>query len=225
MAETEFLMDQGFNQNSIITNAAVIFWDFDGVIKDSLDVKTKAFEILFLLHGEDVASQVREHHESNGGISRFEKMPLYLSWADEPATSEQVVEYCDRFAKSVKQSVIDAPWVPGVRVYLLQHFSEQYFVLVTATPQEEIEEILNVLEIKECFAEIYGAPTKKKDAIGLVLRRQKFDPSQALMIGDAEADMSAAAAHSVPFLLRRTPQNVHLQQQYFGPMFDDLSHE
>jgi HAD superfamily hydrolase (TIGR01549 family) len=225
MAETEFVMDQGLNQNSIITNAAVIFWDFDGVIKDSLDVKSRAFENLFLPYGEDIALRVRAHHESNGGVSRFEKIPLYLSWAGEPVTPERVAEYCDQFAKSVKQSVIDAPWVPNVREYLLQHFSEQYFVLVTATPQEEIEEILSALEIRECFREIYGAPTKKKDAIGLVLRRQKFDPSQALMIGDAEADMSAAAAHSVPFLLRRTPQNVHLQEQYLGPTFDDLSHE
>ena len=225
MAETKLEMNPELNISSIIAEFPIVFWDFDGVIKDSLDVKTKAFESLFLSFGEDVASKVSDHHKSNGGVSRFEKMPLYLSWADEPATPEQVVDYCDKFAKSVKQSVIDAPWVPGVREYLLRNYSKQYFALVTATPQEEIEEILSALGIKECFRAIFGSPITKKDAISLVLRKQKTDPSQALMIGDAETDMTAAKANSVSFILRRTPQNVHLHENSYSPTFDDLTYE
>jgi len=225
VVKTELVMNREFNINLTIAKFAIVFWDFDGVIKDSLDVKTKAFESLFLSFGEDVASKVSEHHKSNGGVSRFEKLPLYLSWADEPATPEQVADYCDIFAKSVKQSVIDSPWVPGVREYLLQNYSKQYFVLVTATPQEEVEEILSALGIKECFREIFGSPITKKDAISIVLRRQKFDPSQALMIGDAETDMTAAEANSVSFLLRRTPQNIHLQEKSYNLKFDDLTYE
>ena len=58
-----------------------LFWDFDGVIKDSVDVKTCAFVSLFKNFGSEVLNQVVEHHEANGGVSRFEKMPLYLDWA------------------------------------------------------------------------------------------------------------------------------------------------
>ena len=45
-----------------------IFWDFDGVIKDSMTVKSDAFEQLFLPFGENIAKKVRTHHEANGGI-------------------------------------------------------------------------------------------------------------------------------------------------------------
>lgn len=210
---------------AIINCAGLVFWDFDGVIKDSVDVKTAAFEHLFLPYGAEIVRRVRQHHEANGGVSRFDKIPLYLGWAGESASAAQVAAFCERFAKSVLQAVIDAPWVPGVREYLLRHCAEQYFVLVTATPQEEIEQILAALELAHCFREVYGAPTPKACAIAAVLARQKCAPGQALMIGDAETDRQAAQANAVPFLLRRTPLNLSIQASYGGPMFDDLNDE
>jgi phosphoglycolate phosphatase-like HAD superfamily hydrolase len=125
----------------------------------------------------------------------------------------------------VLQAVIDAPWVPGVHEYLLQHFSRQYFVLITATPQEEIEQILAALDLTRCFREVHGAPTNKVNAIRAVLSRLECAPDQTLMIGDAETDLQAAQANSVPFLLRRTPLNLSLQAAYGGPKFDHLNDE
>jgi phosphoglycolate phosphatase-like HAD superfamily hydrolase len=208
-----------------LREASLIFWDFDGVIKDSVDVKTRAFERLFLPFGREIASRVRQHHENHGGVSRFDKIPLYLTWAGEQATAVHVDTFCARFSQSVLQAVIDSPWVPGVREYLLQHCAEQYFVLVTATPQEEIEQILAALDLSRCFREVHGAPTKKSHAIKTVLSQIKFAPAKALMIGDAESDLQAAQANSVPFLLRRTPLNLPLQASCSGPMFDRLSDE
>jgi phosphoglycolate phosphatase-like HAD superfamily hydrolase len=215
----------GFDVDKTLGAASLIFWDFDGVIKDSVDVKTLAYERLFLPCGREIASRVRLHHESNGGVSRFDKIPIYLTWAREQATPAQVEAFCARFSQSVLQAVIDAPWVPGVREYLLKHFSRQYFVLVTATPQEEIEQILAALDLSRCFGEVHGAPTKKSHAIKTVLSRLQCAPAKALMIGDAETDLQAAKANSVPFLLRRTPLNLSLQAAYSGPKFDYLNDE
>jgi phosphoglycolate phosphatase-like HAD superfamily hydrolase len=205
-----------------IEGAALVFWDFDGVIKDSVDVKTTAFERLFLPYGHEIAGQVRQHHEANGGVSRFVKIPQYLTWAGEQASPAQIDEFCVRFSRAVLQAVIDAPWVPGVREYLLQQCAEQYFVLVSATPQDEIEQILSALGLTHCFREVHGAPTQKARAIEAVLTLQKCVPARALMIGDTETDMQAALANSVPFLLRRAPLNRFLQASYDGPMFNNL---
>ena len=49
----------------------LIFWDFDGVIKDSVEVKTHAFEYLFPDGDADFLRKVRMHHEANGGMSRL----------------------------------------------------------------------------------------------------------------------------------------------------------
>lgn len=211
--------------NDLLLSATVVFWDFDGVIKDSVPVKTLAFEKLFLPYGREVADRVRQHHEANGGVSRYEKMPIYLGWAGRPATSDQVQDYCDRFSRLVRQAVIDAAWVPGVFEYLQAQHALQRFVLVTATPQEEIQQILLALGIFHCFCEVHGAPTPKEAAIRRVLQRLQCPVEEALVVGDSETDLRAAKANNISFLLRRTPINQSLQERYSGLVFDDFNHE
>lgn len=211
--------------DSTLRAASVIFWDFDGVIKDSVEVKSIAFETLFLPYGLEIARRVREHHEANGGISRFDKIPLYLGWAGERANDSRVQDFCNRFSKLVSQAVIDSPWVPGVHEYLLRHHPQKYFVLVTATPQNEIQDIIDILDIAYCFREVHGAPKKKASAIRDVLNRLHCHASQALMVGDADTDLIAAQNTSINFLLRRTPLNKTVQASYAGPMFDNLNYE
>lgn len=214
---TQLLTDLGASR--------IIFWDFDGVIKDSISVKTLAFEKLFMPYGQKIVRKVKTHHEANGGVSRFEKMPLYLLWAGENLSDELVDKFCNLFSHAVLQSVINSPWVPGVYEYLSENYKEKYFVLVTATPQDEIETILSSLEINQFFRQVFGAPTSKGDAIRSVLKEQKMMPDKALMVGDADTDLIAAQSNSIPFLLRKTPQNLHLQTSYDGPQFDELSYE
>jgi len=210
---------------ALLRAASLVFWDFDGVIKDSVEVKSVGFERLFLPYGTAVAARVRCHHEANSGVSRYEKMAVYLQWAGEPVTAATVAEFCLRFSDLVMQSVIAAAWVPGVREYLLANLSRQRFVLVTATPEAEIKRILEALQLTACFAEVHGAPTGKADAMKGALQRWQCTPTDSLMVGDAEADLRAARTNDVPFLLRRTPLNHALREKYSGATFEDLGHE
>lgn len=200
----------------------VVFWDFDGVIKESVEVKTAGFVHLFQSYGQEVAERVRRHHEAHGGMSRYEKVPLYLEWAGELVSADQIQTFCNQFSQLVQQAVIDSPWVPGVREYLLGHHTRQYFVLVTATPQAEIQQILEGLDLASCFREVHGAPTPKTTAIRDVLDHLKCLSGNALMVGDSDSDLHAAENNGVPFLLRRTAFNQALQNRYHGPRFDNL---
>lgn len=206
-----------------ISQPGLIFWDFDGVIKDSLVVKTRAFVELFEPFGAEVAGRVREHHLANGGMSRFDKLPLYLRWAGEEPSQSRVSECCDRFGRLVLQGVIDAPWVPGVEAFLRSNPHRQTFVLVSATPQDELEQILHALELTGCFTGIFGAPTRKQDAIRMTLAARGLDASTCLMIGDARADLEAAQANQVPFLLRRHGANTNVFAGFTGPSVKDFS--
>ncbi len=201
----------------------VVFWDFDGVIKDSVMVKSVGYEQLFMSYGESVVEKVRQHHKTHGGVSRYNKIPLYLSWAGEPITADQVQNFCSQFSGLVKQAVIDAPWVPGVREYLQANHTRQYFVLMTATPQEEIEQILQALDITHYFREIHGAPTEKTTVVHDVLEHLHCLSEQALVVGDSDTDISAAEENNVVFLLRRTPFNQSLQERFQGSSFEGLS--
>ena len=210
-------------QGKFLKEFSAIFWDFDGVIKDSVDVKTDAYFELFEPFGPAVAEKVRLHHEANGGMSRFDKLPIYLQWAGLEPNKTTVDEYCGRFSQQVLQGVIDAPWVKGVEQYLRSNAYKQVFVLVSATPQDELEHILHVLDLTKCFADVYGAPTRKQDAIRNTLLSRGVDGRDSLMIGDARADFDAAITNQVPFLLRRHNSNTKLFSTYTGASIEDFT--
>lgn len=200
----------------------IIFWDFDGVIKDSVTVKSMAFEQLFLSYGNKLAERVRQHHESHGGMSRFDKLPLYLGWAGMEPTEDRVNACCEQFSQLVFQGVIDAPWVPGAEEYLRNNPHQQMFVTVSATPQEELEKILRLLDLDSCFTTVFGVPMSKKDAIHRTLESCDMSPDRCLMIGDAKADWDAAQANHVPFLLRRHATNGQVFECYTGDSVEDF---
>ena len=207
----------------LVATAVLVFWDFDGVIKDSVEVKTQAYFQLFKPFGSVVAEKVRKHHEVHGGMSRFDKLPIYMQWAGLEPNQSTVSEYCEQFTQRVLQGVIDAPWVAGVERYLSSNSNQQAFILVSATPQDELEHILHVLDLTKCFAEVYGAPISKRDAIGKTLRARGLDARDCLMIGDSQADLDAAVASQVPFLLRRHSSNTKVFAAYTGTSVKDFT--
>ena len=209
--------------SDLLTRARLVFWDFDGVVKESVGVKTEAFMALFAPFGEDVAARVRAHHLANGGMSRLEKMPVYLEWAGQPVTAATIDACCRQFSELVLRSVVAAPWVPGVNQYLRNNRHGQQFVMVSATPQQEIEETLIAIDLDHCFSDVFGAPTRKDNAIRRVLFSQGLPDSACLMVGDATADLDAARRNGVPFLLRRHPDNHHVFRDYDGAFVEDFS--
>ena len=190
-----------------------IFWDFDGVIKESVKVKSDAFEQLFTPFGKDLAKKVRNHHEEHGGISRFDKLPIYLEWAEQPLSEQLITQYAENFSQLVKQRVVDSPWVAGVLDYLQNNYKKQQFFLITATPQREINDILSELDILKYFKQVVGSPTSKIKAIKILLKRYNIDSQKAIMVGDSVSDYEAAKGNHVAFVLRHTSLNKKLQQK------------
>ncbi len=198
---------------NLIKKAKTIFWDFDGVIKDSVSIKSEAFERLFQPFGDEVSKKVKKHHEENGGMSRFEKLPIYLEWAGKNSSKSLVLEYEKKFSKIVMQKVIDSPWVVGVLDYLKKNAKKQQFFIVTATPHAEIIKILKELKIIKLFKQVVGSPTSKKIAINQLLIKHKIKSDYALMIGDSNSDYEAAIENKVKFILRKTELNKNLQKK------------
>lgn len=200
----------------------LIFWDFDGVVKESIDVKTAAFVRLFDEYSSELKDKVKNHHMVNGGMSRFDKLPIYLSWAGQEYKEETINDYCNRFSELVFEGVINSDWVPGAESYLKSNPYKQNFIMVSATPQEELELILEKLNLKQCFNNIFGSPKRKKDAISETLKYSNIPPQKSLMIGDAQEDMDAAQDNNVDFLLRVHLNNELLFSNYKGEKMKDF---
>jgi len=201
-----------------LTGARLVFWDFDGVIKESVDVKTRAFVSLFDSAGPDVILAVQAHHESHGGMSRAEKIPLYLKMAGERPTPERVAKLCDRFGQAVFTQVVEAPWVPGAEKYLRTNPMAQLFALVSATPEPELLRIVEALNLRHVFRQVDGAPTTKTAAVRQGLHGLGIAARDSVFVGDAKADLAAANANGVPFVLREHATNRGVFTGYAGPV-------
>ena len=204
------------------SNVAV-FFDFDGVIKDSVSVKSDAFEMIFAEFGTEISTKVRKHHEANGGMSRYDKFPLYLSWIGLMPTESLIEEYSNRFSNIVKQQVIDSEWVACVVEFLRDNNNKQEMFVLTATPQSEIEEILKALEISDYFTEVIGSPTKKTEAISQLISKYQLNPEKTVMIGDSMPDYLAASENHIVFILRKTVLNTEMQKTLQCNMIDDFN--
>ena len=136
-------------------------------------------------------------------------------------TDRKVDEFCKQFGNIVKNKVVNSPWVPGAEGYLRNNPYQQIFILVSATPQEEMEEIIDSINLTKCFTSIFGFPVSKKNAIQETLIDQNISEKKCLMIGDAEVDYDAAIETNISFLLRRH----NLNKKIFAGYKKDLIHD
>jgi phosphoglycolate phosphatase-like HAD superfamily hydrolase len=200
-----------------------IFFDFDGVIVESLQLKLGAFETLFAPYGEEVVQRVKTHTLLHGGISRKEKIPFYFKeYIGQPLTESESAQYCEEYSTLVKDAVIKTPLVTGVEEFLFTYMKEITLAVITGTPQEEIDYIISNLSIKKYFSNVCGSPEHKDSIINRLLASYNLKAEEALMIGDSITDYDAAVKTGVPFLLRYTEESAEHFAKITVPQFRDF---
>ena len=186
--------------------SAYIF-DFDGVIKDSVKVKSKAFVQLYASEGKEFQRKVEEYHLANGGISRYVKFKVWNEWLGRSTSEEAIDEFAKNFAQLVIDNVVASPYVNGA-IEALESASENALCFIaTGTPDDEINLILSQLDLGRFFHEIHGSSRKKSTIVKHIIARYHLTPSEVLFIGDAQTDYQAALENGLDFYLRRTDYN------------------
>ncbi len=180
-----------------------IFFDFDGVIVESLDIKTQAFAELFKEEGEQIVRTVVDYHLQNAGVSRYDKCRhIYSDMLKRELTEDGLNQLCQRFSKLVTEAVIKAAYVKGANEFLQNHARKYKCFIVSATPQAEIEQILKQREIMNYFSGVYGSPKPKSKSVRDVLDEFSLSAKDSVYIGDAMSDLRAARDNSVNFIAR-----------------------
>mgnify|MGYP001568335834 CR=1 FL=1 len=186
---------------------AIVF-DFDGVLVESVDIKTKAFAKLFESEGEAIVEKVVDYHLRNAGVSRFEKFRyIYKEILKRHLSEDEFQGLCGRFSQLVADAVVAAPFVRGAKEFLENYYDVYDFYIASATPQDELERIIEKKNISLHFKKIYGAPQKKIDIVKTILSANALKPEDAAYIGDAMSDYEAAKSNGVAFVARITEDN------------------
>lgn len=179
----------------------IIIYDFDGVICDSVHIKTNAFVELYNQFSIAVQNDVKQYHLQNGGISRLEKIKYFQSVILGLPTSEESVQImANRFADLVKEKVIASPYIIGVKEFLEKHAIDCLQFICTGTPQYEITEIVKSRGINNLFKSVYGSPKSKTQIIRQILNETKSTPDDCIFFGDAMTDYEAAIECKIKFV-------------------------
>ena len=108
----------------LINTKKVLIFDFDGVIADSVDIKTEAFGELYSNYGEKTVHAVKLFHEQNGGVSRFEKIHYFNKVLLKNKKIECTEEFfAQRFSEIVYKRVVECPEIVGSSAFIKLHSS------------------------------------------------------------------------------------------------------
>jgi len=199
-----------------------IIFDFDGVLAESVSVKTQAFHDLYKQYGSDVAYKVVKHHEANGGMSRYEKFPYYhKKFLNIELSENDINQLSDDFSKLVVNGVINAEEVNGALLFLKKYDKRCKYWIVSATPENEIIKIADKRGIAGFFVKIYGSPNKKPDIVKEILTDYNLPKNETVFLGDSMSDFEAADKNKIDFILRSTIENKSLFKNETMDRFTD----
>jgi len=196
------LFSGGLGKGTMNKVEAIIF-DFDGVLVESVDVKTQAFADMYKQYGPKIVDQVVAYHRAHGGISRFAKFRYYQETllGESLSPSEEII-LGETFSNMVKDAVVTAPWVPGAHEFLSAHHQKIALFVASGTPEEEMKEIVERRDMARFFISVHGAPAEKAAIIRSICEEHGFKNRSVLMVGDAMTDYMGARIAGVRFVGR-----------------------
>ena len=204
-------------------NIKNIFFDFDGVIAESVSAKTEAFREMYLPYGKDIANQVVDYHIQFGGVSRFEKFKYWEKhFFNKIISEERVAELANQFSKLVIDKVINSEEVPGALNFIKKYSNKLNFWIITGTPTTEIKVIAKERGLDNYFKGIHGSPNNKCYWTEYLINSYKLTRQETLFLGDTSTDYDAAIFSKLHFALRETDENKAIFQKYKGHRFKDF---
>ena len=199
-----------------------IGFDFDGVLVESVDIKTRAYARLFRDEGPEVVQRIIDYHLAHNGTSRFEKFhTIHRDILKRELNDERFRFLCNRFSKIVIDAVVAAPWVAGAREFLEHNRGRYQMFVVSGTPEFELQMIVERRGMTRFFSAVRGSPKDKVTLLAEVESDLSLIREETIYVGDAKTDWNAARTLGLTFLWRRSPGDTQYLEGFSGsPMID-----
>lgn len=200
-----------------------IFFDFDGVIAESVSAKTEAFKEMYLTYGEGIAAKVIKYHKLHGGVSRFEKFKYFhKKFLNEEISADKIDELATQFSNLVLDKVINSKEVLGANYFLKKYYKKFQFWIITGTPTNEMKIIAEKRGLSNYFLGFHGSPNNKRYWIEYLIKKHNLNRNETIFLGDASTDMDAANFAKTHFALRENEENLEIFKDYVGIRFSDF---
>lgn len=189
-------------KTSIDQDIQVIFWDFDGVLMDSNQIRDKGFAEVLKSFPEEQVEDLLHFHRHNGGLSRYVKFRYFFEEIrNETISVEDVNGFSAKFSKLMRKLLIDPNFIIGETLAFVQaNYDVLPMHIVSGSDQEELRYLCTQLNIASYFQRIHGSPTPKKRWVDRIITEEKYLRTQCLLIGDSINDWEAAMENGIHFM-------------------------
>jgi phosphoglycolate phosphatase-like HAD superfamily hydrolase len=199
----------------------LIILDFDGVIVESNNVKDLAFEKIFNRFPEH-SHDFMQHHRQYVSTSRYAKFDYVLEKLGRTGDKKLKDQLAGDFSKLTLELMKSVSFVNGAKEFLADLYGKIPLYLASVTPIEDLEIILEHLQIRSFFKDVYGCPPwNKPDAIRDILKKEKQTHQTAVLIGDSYGDQRAASETGVFFIGRES--GLGFEEPYPAYIIPDLA--
>lgn len=186
----------------LFKKAAAILWDFDGVIMDSMPIRTAGFRHTLRNYPQDAIDKLVDWHLQNGGLSRYVKFRRFQTEILKIPLDEPLVQvWAEEFSQFNTERLIDARLLIEPSCKLTANLDAAVPMhVVSGSDGNELRGICDALGLANRFRSIEGSPTTKTELVGEILSREGYHAERCYLVGDSGNDRDAAAVHGIPFV-------------------------
>ena len=180
-----------------------VVFDFDGVLVDSVSIKTKVFKNVLSGYSPEQVQDFMNYHRVNGGVSRWQKFEYFLKKIVKCKSDEvkgEIETLAANFATQLAQVMNQIEVTPGAKELLeyLKHQNKKCFI-VSGASETEVCELIERNGLEGYFSNVLGSPKTKSENL-TALKETKLLDGRGILIGDSYTDFKSAQEFNLPFI-------------------------
>ena len=178
-----------------------IIFDFDGVILDSVPVKTEAFIKLFKGYDKSYINKLVHYHELNGGKSRYIKIKYFFEeLLNTKISDSDVLKYAHSYSKLTKIELSKQKYLITETInFIRKHYKEYNMHIASGADENDLKYICKALNLDKYFLSISGSPKIKSEIVKEILNINNYKLNETILIGDSINDFEAANFNGIDF--------------------------
>lgn len=179
-----------------------IFWDFDGVILDSNEVRSFGFNEVLKKFPEKQVKELLDYHELNGGLSRYVKFRYFFEQIrEEIITEEHIRKLAEEFSVIMINLLAKKELLIEESLnFIIKNYKKFNMHVISGSDQNELIFLCEKLNISKYFKSILGSPTPKTIIVKETLNNYNYSNKNTLFIGDSINDYEAAIDNNILFM-------------------------
>lgn len=184
------------------TQIKTIFWDFDGVLMNSNAIRDRGFLEVLKKYPQEEVNQLMTFHQTNGGLSRYVKFRYFFEEIRGEVISEnEIQKWANKFSEIMLSSLINKDLlIQETNRFVANNYQNYDMHIVSGSDGNELNKICQGVGISQYFKSIQGSPTPKNTLVKDLIKNEKYNKPNCLLIGDSINDYEAAIDNGISFL-------------------------